>query len=180
VDSPKKHWKSEEYLGLKPTSHDWARLAAYIDGEGSINLSLSSRKGTNKTFSLCARVVVTNTDSRLAKWCLDNFGMRFYGHSNNTSPRRSDSWKGCYYAQACGYKAAWILYNCVSWFILKREQAEVVMAHQETIGPDVWQRGSGEKTPQHIIDIRLGYKRRLNELNKRGPSNSQSETLRSA
>src|SRR5258705_8131274 len=117
-DSPKKNWKSVEYLGLRPTTIDWARLAAYIDGEGSINLS-PRRTNTGKSLTLCAKVVVTNTDFRLAKWCLDTFGMKYYEHSNNTSSKRSVNWASCVYAQACGYKASWILLNCLPWFLLK-------------------------------------------------------------
>jgi hypothetical protein len=161
-------WKSEEYLGLRPDSHDWARLAAYIDGEGSINLT-PRRTNTGKSMTYCAKVVVTNTDFRLAKWCLDTFGMKFYSHSNNSLPAsRNQNWALCVYAQACGYKAAWILRNCLPWFVLKMAQAEVVLAHQETIGPDVWQRGPGLTTPDDILHLRAELKQQLLQLNKRG------------
>jgi hypothetical protein len=162
-------------MGMRPDSHDWARLAAYIDGEGSINLSPRATN-TGRTQTFCAKVVVTNTDFRLAEWCQRTFQMKFYGHSNNSERRHSPNWKSCYYAQACGYKAAWILLNCLPWFVLKREQAEVVLQHQETLNPDMFERGSGMKTPQHVLDIRIGFKKRLAELNKRGPRVEENPT----
>src|SRR6266436_1261162 len=108
VVSAKTQWKSEEYLGLRPDSYDWARMAAYIDGEGSINLS-PRRTNLGKTLTLCAKVVVTNTDFRLAKWCLDNFGMKYHVQSFAYGGSRAENWASCFHAQACGYKACWIL-----------------------------------------------------------------------
>jgi len=156
---------------------DWARLAIFIDGEGSINL-VPRRTDTGDTMTFCGKVVVTNTDPRLAKWCLDTFGMKFYSHGNNrnSNPR----WKPCYFAQACGYKAAWILLNCLPYFILKREQAEVVLAHQETTQVGTWNRGSGVKTPTDILQFRLELKRQLTELNRRGPSQVEADKVMEA
>jgi len=160
-------WRGAEYLGYKLEPTDWARLAAYIDGEGSINL-VPRKTPHMKSMTYCAKVVVTNTDFRLAKWCYDTFGMKFYGHSNNN--RQNPNWKSCVVAQACGFKAAWILRNCLPWFVLKMAQAEVVLAHQETLVPDAFPRGQGYQTPTDILEMRLGLKQQLTELNKRGPS----------
>lgn len=171
VNSPKQDWKSDSYLGYKPHVLDWARLAAYIDGEGSINLT-PRRTDTGGTLTLCGKVVVTNTDPRLAKWCLETFGMKFYSHSNNKL--RNPNWRGCYFAQACGYKAAWILRNCLPHFILKAARAEIVLEHQESTKAGTFQRGSGIRTPQNILDYRLNLKQRLSELNRRGPGKPES------
>jgi hypothetical protein len=95
--------------------------------------------------------------------------MKFYSKNTAWGGDRAERWKDCYYAQACGYKASWILRNCLEWFILKGAQAEVVLAHQRTIGPDVWKRGPGVTTPQNILDIRASLKSKLAELNRRGP-----------
>lgn len=85
--------------------------------------------------------------------------------------KKYPNWRGCWYAQACGYKASWILRNCLSWFKLKRSQAEVVLEHQQTTKAGTFKRGQGITTPQNILDYRLELKRRLTELNRRGPEN---------
>lgn len=172
--SPKKNWDSAEYMGFNPDSHDWARLAAFIDGEGSINLSPKKIKSGTPLYY--GKVVVTNTDFRLAKWCLDTFGINFYSHSNNALPAsRNQNWALCVYAQACSNKAAWILRNCLPYFILKRQQAEIVLEHQRTKHPDYFERGSGIKTPANVLDFQLSLKKRLAELNKRGRKSSETE-----
>jgi len=166
------NWDTDEYLGLKPSATDWARLAAYIDGEGCISLApRQTPKGKSLTFY--GKVVVTNTDIRLANWCLKNFGMKFFVKGHGWAGERGQSWKDCYFAQACSYKAAWILRNCLPWFLLKREQAEVVLAHQETTKVGTWERGPGVKTPQDLLDYRMSLKNKLLELNKRGSGANQ-------
>jgi hypothetical protein len=176
VDSPRLYWDSEKYLGLSPSPYDWARLAAYIDGEGSINLS-PRKVPRMKSITFCGRVVIVNTDFRLASWCADTFGMVLFikRHSKNQDLQAKErNWKDCYYAQACGYRAAWILRNCLSWFLLKREQAEVVLSHQETTKVGTWERKSGVATPQDLLDYRMSLKDRLTDLNRRGPENTKS------
>jgi hypothetical protein len=175
VDSPKKLWKSDEYLGLKPSLIDWARLAAYVDGEGSINLT-PRRTDRAKSMTYCARVVVTNTDFRLTKWCMDTFGVPYYEKSFKWGGSHAANWKSCFFAQASGYRACWILRNCLPFFIMKREQAEVVLQHQETLNPDVFNRGGGVTTPQDILEYRLRLKKKLAQLNKRGPEEGSDVT----
>lgn len=167
-ESPKKEWRGLEYLGFKPKDSDWIRLAAYIDGEGSINLT-PRPTDTGSTLTLCGKVVVTNTDPRLSKWCLETFGMKVSWRRGTIKDPRAVNWKPCYVAQACAYKAAWILQNCLPWFLLKREQAQVVLDHQETTQVGTWARGKGVKTPQDILQYRKSLKEKLTELNKRGP-----------
>lgn len=167
VKSTKQEWNSSTYIGLEPEQVDWARLAAYIDGEGSVNLS---PRRTDKRFSrfqsatFCAKVVVTNTDFRLTKWCIDVFGMTWH-----MQKRQSDRWSEAHIAAAYGYRAAWILQNCLPWFLLKREQAEVVLEHQKSTKVGAWERGSGVRTPTDILEYRQSLKDRLTELNRRGP-----------
>jgi hypothetical protein len=163
--------KSDEYLGLKPNSYDWARLAAYRDGEGSINFAARKATGDSKSITLLGRVQVTNTFGPLIVWCCDTFGMRFHIQKRNSQAEiaRERNWKECYFSTATSYRACWILHNCLPWFIVKAEQAKLVMDHQESIGPDVWKRGSGVQTPHNILDYRAGLRKRLQNLNHRGP-----------
>lgn len=172
VHSPKMDWKSDSYMGLNPSSHDWARLAAYIDGEGSITFSPRKGRSDKNSITLLGRVQVTNTGLPLIAWCAETFGMNvtFQNHSKAQQIiARKRNWKDCYFASATSYRACWILRNCLSWFLLKHDQAQLVMDHQESIGPDVWKRGSGVQTPHNILDYRAGLRKRLQNLNHRGP-----------
>jgi hypothetical protein len=148
---------------LCPSEINWARLAAYIDGEGSVNLT-PRRTNTGGTITLCAKVVVANTDFRLAHWLSENFGMKYRCDSARENHLR---WKPCFWATACGYRACWIARNAMPWLLLKAEQAKVLLEHQETIGS--FERGSGVKTPIDILEYRNKLRNRLHELNKRGP-----------
>jgi hypothetical protein len=68
------------------------------------------------------------------------------------------------------FQAAWVLRNCLPWFLMKQEQAKVVIEHQESTTPDNFNRGSGIRTPQDILEYRQMLKNRITELNKRGAS----------
>lgn len=165
---PVKEWRGPSYLGFTPTDMDWARMAAYIDGEGAISLS-PRRTNTGFSQTFCGKVIVTNTDIRLAEWCKATFGMKYFGHGRAWAGERSAKWKPCWFAQASSFKAAWILHNCLPWFLLKREQAEVVIEHQASTIPDMFVRAQGNRTPGHVLEYRAMLKSRLTELNRRGP-----------
>lgn len=173
VNSPKQDWSGESYLGLTPTSHDWARLAAYLDGEGCIRLGMRGQGGKHKAagYTPCfyAYSVVTNTDPRLPAWCSATFGMRVYGKSQRWAGSLAANWKGCFFAQASGFRACWILQNCMPWFILKRAQAEIVLEHQKTTIADGFGRTPGSRLPQDILEYRRSLKEKISTLNKRGP-----------
>lgn len=164
-------WRGEEYMGFKPTSHDWARLAAYIDGEGSINFSMGGKGKEEYSPTLMARLCVTNTDPRLIKWCVETFGMSWNKKDMASDKRgRQDKWKPAFFAICHAYRAAWVATNCLPWFILKREQAEVLIDHQNTTQVGLWKRGVARKTPQDILQYRSSLKTKMHQLNRRGPT----------
>jgi hypothetical protein len=169
--TPRMNWREAAYMGFQPTEMDWARLAAYIDGEGSIGLGVRRASKESYSETLMGKVIVTNTDQRLVQWCFETFGMNFYGKAIRPGKRagREQNWKGCFYAQACSYKAAWVCLHCLPWFLLKREQAELVIANQKTTQVGLFKRGVAVKTPQDILEYRKSLKAKLNELNRRGP-----------
>jgi hypothetical protein len=120
-----------------PTKIDWARLAAYIDGEGSIFIrdrqptETDIKKGRIRGH--CLVICVANTDPRLVYWCKQKFDGCAY-RTKRTSPGRGK------YPVRAGFewiigqtKAAKILEACMPYFLLKREQAEIALAFQATV-----------------------------------------------
>lgn len=100
---------------------DWARLAAFIDGEGTIVIAKARSIYTQLT------IRVVNTDPRLPLWCKSIFGGKVYAATySKTNVKRAYVWT----TQA--KKAEEILRGCFPYFLIKREQAEVALAYRET------------------------------------------------
>lgn len=114
----------------KPTKLDWARLAAYIDGEGAIliNRSFWANKGWQKIW---LRLNVTNTDPRLPQWCKKTFGV---GNVNLSDRRRKPQHRQSFRWDVSSRQAETILRGCLPWFLIKKEEAEIALAFQETLG----------------------------------------------
>lgn len=101
------------------SSVEWAKLAAYIDGEGYICLRAEHAGGRSHTLILR----IGNTDPRLTTWLRETFGgtvNRRIAHKKAT--RMFYQWR------INGRKAATLLQNCLPHFIMKRDQAEVAIA----------------------------------------------------
>ncbi len=107
-----------------------ARLAAYIDGEGTIDLQRSSQ-GTKRAPSYKLRVLVYNTDIRLLVWCKENFGGKV---------RLNRKAKGrvvpLYMWELAGAtQVVPLLKSCLPFFVIKREQAEIGITFGNTFSP---------------------------------------------
>jgi hypothetical protein len=105
---------------------DTARLAAYIDGEGSIGLKKSSQ-GKNRHDKYSLEIVVVNTDLRLLVWIQEIFGGSVRLHRVST-----DKHKATYTWKASNEKAGEILSECLPFFVIKRDQAELGIAFRKT------------------------------------------------
>jgi hypothetical protein len=109
----------------------WARLAAYIDGEGHISITYGTTQKRHKSTQALRRylrVMVTNTDPRLIRWLLKNFGgsIGHYSHPKTSHWRHTLKW-----GVACR-QAESILIGCWPYFITKKDQAEIAIAFQST------------------------------------------------
>lgn len=128
-----------------PTAIDWARLAAYIDGEGCIQLNRgkqSSKKAKpHWRPTYITQVVVTNTDPRLVVWCRDNFGGFIVRYVQGSRP----CFKWYCHTKAC----VEVLTNCLPYFIIKRRQAEIAIAFRSTYSKEYI--GRGRKVPDEVI-----------------------------
>lgn len=152
-------FRSRTYEGRSPSDTDWARMAAFIDGEGSIllNRRKAGRNGVlNENFYL--RITVANTDIRLPEWCKEIFGGSY--HVNNSEKyMEGHNWKKAYHWGTSSNRAAWILWNCLPYFIIKREQAEIGIELQDSMREFV--RGGGRELPQYLVEERRNMKNRL-------------------
>lgn len=115
----------ENVVRTKPTEVDWARLAAFIDGEGCISIVKQNRPmRPDRPHVYMLELHIGNNDPRLAYWCKSTFGVGFT--FTRKAPKNSPRPFYCWLVH--GVKAAKLLEGCYSYFTLKREQAEVAFA----------------------------------------------------
>jgi hypothetical protein len=152
-------WKLPVFKGICPSTVDWARMAAYIDGEGSI--LINTRKSTahaTDASGFYLRVTVTNTDVRLMAWLMETFGGSF--HDNNPEKYyEGKNWKKAYWWGASSQKGAWILFNCLPYFIIKRDQAELGIQLQESLNEIGRMRH--KCLPTEVVEYRRQIKKKL-------------------
>jgi len=131
---------------------DFARLAMAIDAEGSIcigkrdRISRASerRDGSEKVFrSYTLYVSVCNTDPRLVNWCKERFGgsVRFL----KPGPKRLNK-KILLQWIIASVMAEDVLINCLPFFIIKKEKADLALAFRRT-----FIRGSALVGTGHVI-----------------------------
>lgn len=138
---------------------DWARLAAYIDGEGCIRIAGVKGATPYSRRVLYVEITITNTDLRLTSWLKDKFGGCVYvnnKHTNKPNWSPSSAW-----TVASKY-AATLLENAMPYFVIKREQAEVALAFQATIITD--RRYGCKGRPQELLDHQHALSAQLQSL----------------
>jgi hypothetical protein len=140
---------------MEPTQIEWAKLAAFVDGEGTIVIVKARLHYTQLV------IRVANTDPRLPLWCKKFFGGRVYASSTNK--RRNSTLRLFYTWTTQSQKAEDILRGCLPHFTLKREQAEVALAYRETF------RHIKGNTPEQDLTvdrmaIRQQYREKLSRL----------------
>ena len=138
--------KAKEALALaNPTEIDWARLAAYIDGEGAILINRFAGQSPSERKRMWLRVIVCNTDPRMPQWCLKTFGV---GSVVLSDRRRKEQHRQSFRWQISCETAELILRGCFPYFIIKREEAEIAFAFQETL------LGPGRPVPRETRELR--------------------------
>lgn len=60
------------------------------------------------------------------------------------------------------------------------DRDKLVIEHQKTTKVGTWERASGKATPQDIFEYRMSLKKRISELNKRGPVEDSNLEARQA
>ena len=144
---------------FSPTREDWIRLAAFIDGEGCIELYAGPPRNKTgvKDYRLCVKV--SNTDRRMPDWCHQTFGC---GHmetpKSNTRPGRKPLTDWAVDRTA----AIPILQGCLKFFVNKREQAEIALRYASTF----MKRGTRHRLTPEVISFRNSCIRELWALKK--------------
>lgn len=108
----------------KVSAIDFARLTAFIDGEGCITICSSPRRGRAACRQHELKLTISNTSLLLFQWLLETFGggMR-RAHYQPGLP--VFSWT------LNELQAEAIIRRCLPYFIIKGEQAKVALAFRE-------------------------------------------------
>ena len=181
--SEQRDWKLPAFGEFCPSPIDWAMMAAYLDGEGSIliNPRRSRVKAGPQPYAslpatLYLKITVANCDVRLMVWLKQKFG-GCYRDANTEKYYEGKNWKRSWHWSASANCAAWVLYNCLQHFVLKREQAEIGIALQESMGKFV--RGTGNGClPLELVEERRELKCRLLVLKAKGRVMEDSQAQR--
>lgn len=145
-----------------PSEIQWAKLAAYIDGEGSINI-VRVKRGEAKGERSSGRldfifVTIVNTDPRLVVWCREVFGGKILQNPRKEENRAKH--KPCYEWKVGSNYAREILEGCLPHFIIKCEQAEIAIAFTKTLLRRGGQLGAGKGQPRvspEVLSLRDHY-----------------------
>lgn len=143
---------------------DWARLAAFIDGEGTIyiNRAARSRAEWSPRHSLC--VVVTNSSPALITWLHETFGGSVYTRSSPPSALSFRTKRQMWGWQLNQRMAYTILGHCLPWMIIKREQCRLGLEFIELLKAAGNNRG--KKVTQEAIEGRDEFRRKIHVLNQ--------------
>lgn len=140
----------------KVSEIDWARLAAFIDGEGTIMIG-RTQKANGAIYHMLA-VIVSGTSPLLMTWLQDTF-------SGETYLVPASKWRAnatCYSWRMHEARAEAILLHCLPHFIIKGEQARVALAYRA-----LRRQGSkGTKLTPDVIQARDSYAAQMRLLNK--------------
>lgn len=141
-----------------PELKDWARLAAFIDGEGCINVHRQvSYRGGKKTHHIGHTLLVriTNTDPRLMEWLKNTFGGIVCRQKDRGCQRHV-----CFNWQPSRADTERILRNILDLLVLKRQQAEIGLAFRAT-----FHKKNYERLAPGVADFRENCKEQINGLN---------------
>jgi hypothetical protein len=159
------------FAGRKiPEPHDlniWlAYCAGIMDGEGTICLSRGSNSSLKKADWIYPRLIVVNTNQA----CLRPF-VSLWGGKIHSKVSDKDHHKPCFYWSITGRKAASAARELLSYLLIKRRQAELIIEFVET------KPHAGRGIPFSMTEIVRQQRIRdeLRKANKRGTKLSSME-----
>jgi hypothetical protein len=114
--------KRFDYAAVPPI--EFARLAAWIDGEGCLQILKTGADRRNPYFQV--RLVIGQADEGVMEWLKGTFGGNYSKGSGSTNAQM-------YYWRLNAADLDEVLRRCMPYFILKGAQAEVVLAYRQTL-----------------------------------------------
>lgn len=142
-------------------------LAGLIVGEGWIGMTKAMPKGRSISPIYAVVMTITNTNTKLISWLIENFGGNFYSMKNQT-----DKHKEGYTWKISNNQLCPILKQVLPYLIIKDEQAKIVMAYLEHKLIDPATFGRGNRLSMNELDYRESVHIALKKLNRKGPSES--------
>jgi len=144
---------------------DWIRLAAYVDGEGTIMISKSRTKTGRGNPNYVLMLIVANTHPLLIKWLCDTFpATAVYSHSSRSRMEVAcgvQHRKPCFSWRQFEERAAIIIERILPYLIMKKDQAKVALAYRE-----LRKAGSkGRKVTAEDLAAREEMRSKMRELN---------------
>lgn len=159
ISGIRRQWRSEELAGLKPTVYDWVRIAAFIDGEGHLDINHCN----NWKRSDVTRVIISNTHAGLPTWLV-----RTFGGTITMRVHKNPKWKAQYIWSCASARAAWIIHNALPWLIIKHEQGKLLLELQDELDQTKQSRNHRGITAESFA-LRERISADLKKLNAKGP-----------
>jgi hypothetical protein len=132
----------------KISETDWIRLAAFIDGEGTILINRSEPTGRMKSPAHVLCVNIGNSSPVLIQWLFSCFGGSIQPRKEKPeiAEHRRPFWNWCLREA----QAEAVLRRCLPYFIIKREQAEIGLAFRnlKNLGTQKFTRVTAEQLQQ--------------------------------
>lgn len=144
---------------------DWARLAAFIDGEGTIFIQGNAKKRAH-----VLTLIVANTDNRLITWLQNNFGGNVYFSHSKSQRCKANSI--CYSWRLFEERAEAVLRRVLPYMICKGEQAMVAINYRAL----KTQGSRGHKVTAEVYEAREALRAKVMKMNS---SSNPHKTLAS-
>lgn len=140
------------------TAMDAARMAMALDTDGNIDCNFRrSKPQYGPAAGATVRISVFNCDVRLLEWCLQITGV---GHID-ARPARGKYHRPQFTWMASCKQAEEVIIQCLPYFIVKREQADIALAIRRTIMPAS---GKRQRLDPDTVANREWLHRQLSEL----------------
>jgi hypothetical protein len=150
------------------TSNDKIKiLSGLIMGEGWIGMKKAKAGGRSISPVYSVAMTITNTNSKLISWCIENFGGNFYkNRSGNEKHKDAYTW------QIQNNKLYPLLKKVLPYLVIKDEQAKIVLNYLEHKLIDPSTSGRGNRLSDRELSFREYNYSSLKKLNQKGPLES--------
>ena len=150
IEDFKKHLSSA-------TDIDWARLAAFIDGEGTIYINRYRAGSIHKTQLHRLSVSIKNSSVLLMAWLTGTFG----GSVSQDKGKNVLARLPIYQWRLNELQAEVVLAKCLPFFVIKREQAEIGIAFRSLKSSG----RRGQAVSEDVLRQRDAFRDRIHLLN---------------